>query len=108
MSIEVTDSLVSRIAVLARLKLSAEESAELKNHFEKVLGYVESLEELDLSSVDPSLFSLEASNVHREDEVAESLSNEAARQAAPASEPPFFLVPRIVGGAEEAEGGSLA
>ena len=40
MRIEVTDDLVAHIAHLSRLALSAEQSVELKTHFEKVLAYV--------------------------------------------------------------------
>jgi aspartyl-tRNA(Asn)/glutamyl-tRNA(Gln) amidotransferase subunit C len=102
MSIEVTDALVARIATLARLALPAEESEAIQDHFRKVLKFVEKLGELDLSQVDPSLFSLDASNIHREDEVKASLSVEDAIAAAPASHPPYFLVPRIVADAADA------
>jgi len=104
MSIEVTDALVARVAILSRLELTAQEAHEMHGHIRKVLQYVEAIEELDLDSVDPSLFALEASNVDREDEVAASLTNVQALSAAPASEPPFFVVPRIVGRVGDAEG----
>jgi aspartyl-tRNA(Asn)/glutamyl-tRNA(Gln) amidotransferase subunit C len=108
LSIEVTDDLVSRIAVLARLELSEDEARAMKEHFRKVLSYVAELQELDTRGVDPSLFALEASNVDREDVVRSGLSNAQALSAAPASEPPFFVVPRIVGGGEEAPAGGGA
>ncbi len=104
MSIEVTDALVAKVAILSRLELTDEEAREMKEHFQKVLQFVEDLQELDLSEVDPSLFSIEASNVDREDEVKTSFTNAEALSAAPASEPPYFLVPRIVGGVGDAEG----
>ena len=40
MSIEVTDELVEKIAVLSRLDLTREELDGFKEHFEKVLEYV--------------------------------------------------------------------
>ncbi len=103
MSIEVTDELVERIAVLARLNLAPEELSGLKDHFEKVLRYVGELQELDTEGVDPSLFTSETSNVLRPDEGAPGLDNEQAMRPAPRSEPPYFLVPRIVGDAESSE-----
>ena len=97
MSIEVTDELVARVATLSRLQLSDEEARGVKEHFEKVLQFVDDLQQLDLEGVDPSLFSLEASNVDRADEIKPSLSNADALRAAPRSDPPYFVVPRIVG-----------
>ena len=103
MSIEVTDELVERIAVLARLNLTPEELSGLKDHFEKVLKYVGELQELETDGVDPSLFTSEASNVLRSDEGTPSLPNEVALRPSPDSEPPYFLVPRIIGDAESSE-----
>ncbi|MBN1442284.1 MAG: Asp-tRNA(Asn)/Glu-tRNA(Gln) amidotransferase subunit GatC [Planctomycetes bacterium] len=100
---DVTDELVAKIARLSRLALGEEESAEMKEHFRKVLGFVSELESLDLEGVAPSLFALDASNVQREDEPAPSLPAGAALANAPAAHPPFFLVPRIVGDAGEPE-----
>lgn len=103
MSIEVTDELVERIAVLSRLNLTPEEFSGLKEHFEKVLEYVGELQELATDGVDPSLFTSETSNVLRADEGTPSLDNEEALRPAPESEPPYFLVPRIIGDAEQSE-----
>ena len=61
------------------------------------------LQELETDGVDPSLFTSEASNVLRPDEGAPSLPNEVALRPAPDSEPPYFLVPRIIGDAESSE-----
>ena len=57
----------------------------------------------DTEGVDPSLFTTEASNVLRPDEGAPSLPNEVALRPSPDSEPPYFLVPRIIGDAESSE-----
>jgi aspartyl-tRNA(Asn)/glutamyl-tRNA(Gln) amidotransferase subunit C len=101
MAIEVTDDLVRHIAGLSRLAISPEETAELKKHFEKVLAFVAGFQDLDTSGVDPTFFSVESSNVYREDEVRPSLPVEDALRAAPASRPPYFLVPRIIQDAGE-------
>ncbi len=103
MSIEVTDELVSQVARLSRLALSSAESEKLKIHFRKVLKFVEELEELDLKDVDPTLFALDESNIHREDEIRPSLPVDSALANAPAKNPPYFVVPRIVADASEPE-----
>lgn len=97
MNIEVTDQLVAYVARLSRLAQTGAEVVEMKAHFLKILQYIEELRELDTSKVDPSLFSLEASNVYREDEPSQSLPVDDALAAAPQAEPPYFLLPQIVG-----------
>jgi len=105
MSIDVTDDLVAKIATLSRLSLSPEEAAEVKNHFRKILLYVEELQQLDLQGVDPSLFSLDASNVQRDDEPKASLPLADVLANAPEAKSPFFVVPRIVAEASDAGSG---
>ena len=96
MSIEVTPELVEEIAKLARIKLSASELEELHGHFDKVLRFVESLDALDTSEVDPSIFPRETANVVQEDVVKESLPVDEALANAPSGGDGFFLVPRII------------
>jgi aspartyl-tRNA(Asn)/glutamyl-tRNA(Gln) amidotransferase subunit C len=99
MAIEITDGLVAHISQLSRLALSASEAGEIKGHFRKILQFVEILDRLDLSSVDPSFFPLETLNVFAKDEPQPSLSVEEALRNAPASREGYFLVPRIIAGA---------
>jgi aspartyl-tRNA(Asn)/glutamyl-tRNA(Gln) amidotransferase subunit C len=106
MAIEVTDALVRHIAGLSRIAISPAEAAELKKHFEKILAYVAAFEDLDTSGVDPTFFSVEASNIYREDACRPSLPVTDALASAPASRPPYFIVPRIVADAAAGGGGA--
>jgi aspartyl-tRNA(Asn)/glutamyl-tRNA(Gln) amidotransferase subunit C len=110
MAIEITDALVAHIARLSRLGLSPAEAAALKGHFQKILQYVQALDKLDVSGIDPSFFPLSTSNVLSDDEPGPSLGTEGALLNAPASRGGYFLVPRIVaeapGGKAGAAGGT--
>ncbi len=96
MAIDITDDLVAHIARLSRLGLTREEAAEMAGHFRKVLDYVTSLDRLDVSGVDPSIFPLDTANVFRPDEPAPSIPVEDALRNAPASANGLFTVPKIV------------
>ncbi len=89
---------VRRIAVLARLKLSAEEEQVFQGQLSAILDYVRQLEELDVSGVEPMTHALAAgeSSALREDEVLPSLPPEEALANAPAREGTCFRVPRII------------
>jgi aspartyl-tRNA(Asn)/glutamyl-tRNA(Gln) amidotransferase subunit C len=96
MAIEVTEGLVAHIARLARLALQPAEAAEAQGHFRKILQFVEILDRLDVSAVDPSIFPLDTTNVFREDETSPSLPVDDALRNAPVSRDGFFIVPRII------------
>jgi aspartyl-tRNA(Asn)/glutamyl-tRNA(Gln) amidotransferase subunit C len=97
MAIEVTDDLVRRIASLSRLALSPQELEAIKEHFERVLGFIADLESLETGDVDPSHFPGDLVNVDRPDEVRASMTAAAALANAPQATPDHFVVPRVVG-----------
>lgn len=83
-------------AELARIELSDAEQSEYQTQLADVLQYVEKLKELDVDSVQPTAHPAPLSNVTRPDEVAPSISTEAALHNAPAKANDLFLVPKIV------------
>lgn len=93
---QVTDELFDKIANLSRLEIKAEERAEMKQGMQKMLGFVEKLNELDTTGVAPVLhMSLEV-NVLRTDEVKGSVSRNEALQNAPTKDETFFKVPKVI------------
>jgi aspartyl-tRNA(Asn)/glutamyl-tRNA(Gln) amidotransferase subunit C len=87
---------VKYVAHLARLALSPDEEQKLGAQLGNILGYIEKLQELDVSQVEPTAHAVPLVNVTRPDEVRPSLSNEDALRNAPASANGLFLVPKIV------------
>ena len=87
---------VRKVAQLARLAFNADEEARLVEDLNQVLAYVAALDELDTTDVIPTSHVLPIQNVFREDEVKESLSQEAALSNAPSSGHGHFRVPRVI------------
>jgi aspartyl-tRNA(Asn)/glutamyl-tRNA(Gln) amidotransferase subunit C len=87
---------VQYVAHLARLSLTSEEAAKFGGQLGQILGYIEKLQELDVSQVEPTAHAIPLSNVTRPDEVRASLSSEQALRNAPAQANGLFLVPKIV------------
>ena len=87
---------LSRVVKLARIDLTPEEEQRLAPQLGEVLQYVEKLKELDVVGVEPTAHAVPLSNVLREDEPRESLSQEAALSNAPKSTNGLFVVPKIV------------
>ena len=87
---------LSRAVKLARIELTPEEERRLAPQLGEVLQYVEKLNELDVSDVEPTAHATPLSNVMREDEPRESLSQEEALRNAPKTANGLFVVPKIV------------
>lgn len=87
---------VKHIAALARLKFSQKELLNYTEQLNKVLSYMEKLNELNTDNVEPFLHPLEAQNVFRQDELIPHLSTEEALKNAPDRDDKYFLVPKVI------------
>jgi aspartyl-tRNA(Asn)/glutamyl-tRNA(Gln) amidotransferase subunit C len=91
-----TDVDVKYVAHLARISLTPEEEAKFGAQLKNILGYIEKLNQLDVSHIEPTAHAVPLVNVFRKDEVRPSLSNEDALRNAPAKANGLFVVPKIV------------
>jgi aspartyl-tRNA(Asn)/glutamyl-tRNA(Gln) amidotransferase subunit C len=87
---------IKYVAHLARIALTPEEESTLGAQLGNILGYIEKLNELDVSAVEPTAHAVPLVNVTRADEARPSLTNEEALRNAPAKANGLFLVPKIV------------
>lgn len=92
-----TEADVAKVAMLARLALSAREVESLTGQLTQIVGFVSQLAEVDTSAVEPLAHPLDTQNVFRDDEPAASLSTAAALQSAPRHDGECFLVPAVLG-----------
>lgn len=93
---EITREQVEHVAKLARLALSDEEQALFSRQLSSILTYVETLNRVDTSQVEPTSHVIPIQNVLREDDVKASLPREAALANAPDSDQGCFRVPQII------------
>jgi aspartyl-tRNA(Asn)/glutamyl-tRNA(Gln) amidotransferase subunit C len=87
---------VEHVANLARLEFSDEEKKTLMNQLNKILEYMEKLNELDTSNVEPLAQVIPLSNVFREDAVKPSSPVGEVLKNAPAKSDKFFKVPKVI------------
>lgn len=96
---KVDSQLVAHVARLAHLKFSDEEAAYYQQQLEKVLGYVEQLDELTgdaQSAIRTAKQAPDLSSAERPDEVIAGSGPEAAVSQAPEKSGAYFSVPRII------------
>lgn len=87
---------VEGIARLARLEFAPTEKAAFADQFNKILTYIEKLNELDTTNVEPLTQVTTSSNVMRDDEPGACLTPADALRNAPARLENFLKVPKVV------------
>jgi len=87
---------IEKVARLARLELSEEEKETFGNQLDQILTYMEQLNRLDTTGVEPTSHAIPICNVFREDETRSSYPQEKVLGIAPDEEDGFFKVPRII------------
>lgn len=93
---EVNEAMVDKLASLARLKFDDTEKESIKNDLQKMIQFVEKLNELDTTGVDPLLHMSGNINVLRADEVKGSISREDGLKNAALHDEYFFKVPKVI------------
>lgn len=87
---------VGYVAHLARIELTEAETTLFQSQLNQVLHYVEQLNELDVSDVEPTAHAFPVFNVLRKDEVGQSLPHAAVIANAPAATDGEIRVPKII------------
>lgn len=84
------------IASLAKLKFDDSEIEKFTEQFNEILSYIEKLNELDTSNIEPLSHPFETNNVFRNDELKNSVSTEDALKNSPSRTEEFFRVPKVI------------
>lgn len=87
---------VKYIANLARLSLNNSEVEHFQSQLEQILGYIDKLKKVDVSSTKPMAHVLDINNVYRPDIVKPSMDPDLIFKISPANEDGFFKVPKVI------------
>jgi aspartyl-tRNA(Asn)/glutamyl-tRNA(Gln) amidotransferase subunit C len=92
----VDSATVRHIAKLARISVTEEEVAKLAPELSNILGWVEQLQEVDVSGIEPMTAVIPNKQRLRDDEVTEGGIRDAVLKNAPVAEHGFFAVPKVI------------
>ena len=95
------DSDVTRIAHLAHLELSAEQTSKTLDQLNGIFALVEKMQAIDTAGIEPLShpFALVVDQLAlrlRDDQVTETNHREAYQQCAPATQDGLYLVPKVI------------
>lgn len=87
---------VDKLAKLARLEIAPEQKENVIKDLSKILSFMEKLNELDTTNVEPLVYMSPGVNITRNDVVKEVISHEEALQNAPDRDADFFKIPKVI------------
>lgn len=90
----ISDETIEYVGILAKLELSEEEKEQAKKDMENMLDYIDTLNELDTSGVEPMSHVFPVNNVFREDVVTNEDDREEILANAPEAKDGAFVVPK--------------
>ena len=94
MANNITDETIEYVGILAKLELTEEEREDAKRDMNRMLDYIDKLNELDTTGVEPMSHVFPLQNVFREDEVTNGDESEKTLKNAPEVKENMFAVPR--------------
>lgn len=97
MANKISDETIEYVGILAKLELSGEEKEKAKSDMEKMLDYIDTLNELDTEGIEPMSHVFPVNNVFREDVVKNADGSRDALANAPLAKDQGFKVPKTIG-----------
>jgi len=92
----IDEETVDKIAHLARLELSGTEKQDMIVDMNKILGFMDKLNEVNTTGVEPLVYMTNGVNAFREDVVKQEITHEEALLNAPKHDENYFLVPKVI------------
>lgn len=93
---QVDDALIEKLAHLSMLRFNEAEKEEIKSDLQKMIGFIDKLQELDTTGIEPLMHMSDEVNVLRSDEVGNMLPRKKALQNAPHHDEAYFKVPKVI------------
>ena len=91
-----TEKDVADVAALARLKFDDTKIAEMAVQMDKIVSYVQLIQDADVDGLEPFIYPSELSNVFRADEKQPSLPTEEVLSNCHKADEHFFYVPKVI------------
>ncbi len=87
---------VKRVAKLARIAVSDDQAVKMQGELNKILGFIDQLNEVDIDGVEPMTSVVDVAMKKRTDIVTDGNKAEDIVANSPASEDNFFMVPKVI------------
>ena len=92
----INDELINKLSNLAKLKFDNNAKEKIKNDLDKIIKFIDKLEEVNTDNIEPLIYLSEEINNFRDDKVKDEVSQEDALKNAPQKDSDYFKVPTVL------------
>ena len=92
----ITDDIVDHIAHLARLEFEGDNKASIREDLERIISFMDTLQEVNTENVEPLVFMTDEVNRLREDEAKDTLTQSEVLKNAPKKDSDYFRIPKVL------------
>ena len=93
---KIDQTLIDKLARLSQLEFNSDTKAKMEDDLNKILAFVDKLNEVDTENIEPLIYLNEETNKLREDEIGKHLPKEKALKNAPSKDSDYFKVPIVL------------
>ncbi|NBU92169.1 MAG: Asp-tRNA(Asn)/Glu-tRNA(Gln) amidotransferase subunit GatC [Flavobacteriia bacterium] len=94
---QIDDALIDHLSHLSRLKFEGKDRENLKNDLDKIVQFLQKLNEVDTDHVEPLIFMSQEVNFLRKDEISSEITKSEALLNAPKKDSDYFRVSKVRG-----------
>jgi aspartyl-tRNA(Asn)/glutamyl-tRNA(Gln) amidotransferase subunit C len=93
---KIDTKVVDELAHLARLSYENEAKQEIVTELNKIIAFVEKLEEINTDGIEPLIYMVDETNITREDVMKQDISQDEGLKNAPKKDSDYFRVPKVI------------
>jgi aspartyl-tRNA(Asn)/glutamyl-tRNA(Gln) amidotransferase subunit C len=93
---KIDTKVVDELAHLARLSYENEAKEEIVTELNKIIAFVEKLEEINTDGIEPLIYMVDETNITREDAMKQDVSQDEGLKNAPKKDSDYFRVPKVI------------
>ncbi len=93
---KITEEIIDHIAHLSRLEFEGEDKKLIIQDLERIVGMMDTLQQIPTDDVEPLIFMTDEYNALREDVAEVSLSQEEVLKNAPKKDSDYFRIPKVL------------
>lgn len=93
---KIDTKVVDELAHLARLSYENEAKQEIVIELNKIIAFVEKLEEINTDGIEPLIYMVDETNITREDVMKQDVSQDEGLKNAPKKDSDYFRVPKVI------------
>ena len=93
---KIDTKVVDELAHLARLSYENEAKQEIVTELNKIIAFVEKLDEINTDGIDPLIYMVDETNVARKDTMKQDVSQDEGLKNAPKKDSDDFRVPKVI------------